>query len=532
MKHSPPRKCADFFLVSWERENLKNHSKKGKQMIMQNAISQDKVAALSAPFDRRGAWTHINWRKCQYSVRRLQMRIVLAMQQGRWGRVKSLQRLLTNSYSAKALAVKHVTENTGKRTPGVDGQIWSSVESKYCAISSLKTRGYRPYPLKRVWIEKSNGSKRPLGIPTMKDRAMQALYAFALEPIAETTGDANSYGFRKRRSTADAIGQSFIALARKDSSEWILEADIKSCFDQISHEWLLKNIPTEKGILKKWLKAKILDGDKILDNVSGTPQGGIISPILANMTLDGLERLLKLKFRKTAYKGKPLRYGVNMIRYADDLIVTGKTKEILQDKVLPIIITFLQERGLSLSISKTRITHIHDGIDFLGQTLRKYEGKLLITPSKQSLKAIVAEVGRVIKLNYASKQEDLIAILNPKLRGWTNYHAHVVSSKAFSRLRFEVWRKLWRWCCRRHPNKGKRWIKQRYFHGWKGKDWVFAVASKTSTGVKAIESILLDPTRTKIRRHCKIKSMANPYDPNWNEYFKRRKFEKKTVGSS
>src|SRR5438105_6478238 len=200
-------------------------------------------------------WHQINWRQAERNVRRLQTRIAQATQAGKWGKVKALQRLLTHSFSGKALAVRRVTENTGKRTPGVDGELWKTPEQKAAAIHTLSQRGYHPQPLRRVYIPKSNGAQRPLSIPTMRDRAMQALYLLALDPVSETTADPNSYGFRTARSAADAIEACFIALCKNDRAEWILEGDIRSCFDQISHEWLLAHIPMERAILKKWLKA-------------------------------------------------------------------------------------------------------------------------------------------------------------------------------------------------------------------------------------------------------------------------------------
>jgi RNA-directed DNA polymerase len=235
-----------------------------------------------------GGWHSIDWQAAHENVRRLQARIVKATQMGKWGKVKALQRLLTHSYSAKTLAVKRVTENRGKRTAGIDGEIWETPETKAKAVDKLRQRGYHPLPLRRVYIDKDNGKKRPLGIPTMHDRAMQALYLLALQPIAETTADPNSYGFRPERGTADAIEQSFIVLSWRRSAEWILEADIKSCFDRISHEWLLKHIPLDKAILRKWLKAGYMEKTVLYPTEDGTPQGGIILPVLANLALDGL----------------------------------------------------------------------------------------------------------------------------------------------------------------------------------------------------------------------------------------------------
>ena len=253
------------------------------------------------------------------------MRIAKATQEGRWGKVKALQRLLTRSYSGKMIAVKRVTENRGKNTPGVDREIWRTPAAKSCGVESLQQHGYQPMPLRRVYIPKSNGKKRPLGIPTMKDRAMQALWKLALEPVAETTADPNSYGFRPARSTADAIGQCFNLLAKANAVEWILEGDIRGCFDNISHEWLLKNIPMDREILRKWLKAGFVDENTFFATEDGTPQGGIISPVLANMALDGLEETLRTRFGRRGSKKSGHR--VHVVRYADDCAPRRRWKE-------------------------------------------------------------------------------------------------------------------------------------------------------------------------------------------------------------
>ncbi len=277
-----------------------------------------KEDSTGAPFQGVTDWHAIDWKSVNRNVRRLQARIVKATKEKRWGKVKALQRLLTHSFSGKALAVRRVTENQGKNTPGVDKVTWKTPQKKINAVYSLRQREYHPQPLRRIYIPKKNGKKRGLGIPAMKDRAMQALYLLALDPVAETTADPNSYGFRPQRSTADAIEQCFIALGNIHSAPWILEGDIKGCFDGISHDWLLTHIPMEKAILEKWLKSGYIDGNRLYPTEEGTPQGGIISPVLANMTLDGLEmRLLRERFPKTTVKGRAAK--VNFVRYADDV---------------------------------------------------------------------------------------------------------------------------------------------------------------------------------------------------------------------
>ena len=280
--------------------------------------AEQSTCASSGP---AAQWDHINWSHCELKVRRLQARIVKATQEGRHGRVKALQWLLTHSFYGRALAVRRVTHNRGKNTPGVDGAIWSTPASRYRAIDTLRRRGYQPLPLRRVYIPKANGKLRPLGIPTMKDRAMQALYLLALLPVAETTADPNSYGFRPERSTADAINQCFRVLAQKSSAQWVMEGDIRGCFDNISHAWMLDHIPTDKEVLSKWLKAGFMENQTLFPTEAGTPQGGIISPTLANLTLDGLERLLKETFRRKEIQGKAHNPKVNFVRYADGTLV-------------------------------------------------------------------------------------------------------------------------------------------------------------------------------------------------------------------
>jgi len=481
-------------------------------------------------------WHKINWAECHRQVRRLQARIVKATQEGRWNKVKALQWLLTHSWSGRMIAVKRVTENQGKKTPGVDKETWSTPEAKLQAVLSLRRRGYQPLPLRRVFIPKSNGKLRPLGIPTMKDRAMQALHLLALYPTSETTADNNSYGFRPERSTADAMGQCFVTLSRKNSPQWILEGDIKGCFDNISHDWLLENVPTDKVTLQKWLKAGYVYKDELFPTAAGTPQGGIISPTLANLTLDGLETALHTRFStsKTGVRsnisiGKHL---VNFVRYADDFIITGKSKELLENEVKPLVENFLKERGLTLSVEKTKITHIEDGFDFLGWNFRKYDGKLLIKPSKKNVKAFLNNIRETVKGNKTAKQENLIGLLNPKIRGWANYHKGTVAVETFAKIDHEVWKTVWQWATRRHPKKGLRWIKDRYFKQRGNRDWIFTANTKDKEG-KSRELKLVNASDTKIERHIKIKGEANPFDPVQEAYFESRlgrKMKEKLTG--
>jgi RNA-directed DNA polymerase len=452
---------------------------------------------------------------------------VKATQEGRHNKVKALQWLLTHSFSGKALAVKRATENKGKNTPGVDKVVWKTPEAKTNAIESMKRRGYSPLPLRRVLIPKKQTDKtRSLGIPVMKDRAMQALHLLALEPIAETTADLNSYGFRPERSTADAGEQCFNSLAQKAQAEWVLEADIQGCFDKISHDWMIANVPTDKTILRKWLKAGFVYQNELFPTDTGTPQGGIISPVAANMTLDGLEAMLAEKFPRAKWRGLKM----NMVRYADDFIITGYSKDWLEQEVKPTVVEFLAERGLVLSPEKTKVTHIGDGFDFLGWNIRKYNGKLLMKPSKANVKAHLKKIREISKANATAKQADLIRLLNPVLRGWANYHSHVVAKETFARVDTYVWSMLWRWAVRRHPNKGARWVKDKYFKTRGTRKWIFAATEKIEDGTQR-DLILLKESDTPIQRHVKIKADANPHDPKWEQYFESR-WGKKMLNSA
>ncbi|HEL2739022.1 TPA: group II intron reverse transcriptase/maturase [Streptococcus suis] len=451
-------------------------------------------------------WKSIDWKRAEQEVNRLQIRIVKATQAKHTNTVKRLQYLLTHSFYAKALAVRRVTTNKGKKTAGIDGELWTTPAQKMEALLSLTDKGYKASPLRRVYIDKKGKKKkRPLGIPTMYDRAMQALYALALEPVAETTADTKSFGFRKGRSCQDACEYIFTALSRKASPQWILEGDIKGCFDNISHDWLLENIPMDKSILKQFLKAGFVFKGELFPTEDGTPQGGIISPILANMALDGLQQVLSDRFHTNRLGKIDLRFKnshkVNLVRYADDFIVTAATQEIaLEAKEL--IREFLLGRGLELSEEKTLVTHINDGFDLLGWNFRKYKGKLIVKPSKNSIQTVIGKFSEtILKRGKAWEQEVLIMKLNQQIRGWTNYHQSVCASEAFSYLDYHLYELLWRWAKRRHPKKGQWWVSTKYWHRRGNRSWVFASGDK--------ELIRVD--HTAIVRHTKVRENANPY---------------------
>ena len=467
------------------------------------------------------AWNFIPWDKVYEKVRSLQRRIAKAISEGKPGRAKALQWILTHSLAAKLMAVKRVTENKGKNTPGVDGVLWKTSKEKLKAAKSLSRKGYIVKPLRRVYIKKKNGKERPLGIPTMKDRAMQALFLTALDPVSETTADFSSYGFRRKRSCHDAIERCYIHLARKDSAISILEGDIKGCFDNINHDWITSNIPIDKRVVTKWLKAGFIEKNKLFPTKAGTPQGGIISPTLANMVLDGLEEAIYKSVNTRIRKHDGCRrnyHKIHFVRYADDFVVTGASKEVLMNVVKPVIADFLSARGLTLSETKTKITDVYTGFDFLGQNIRKFSnGKLLIRPSKENFKSVLSKIKQIIIINRGAPTVKLIRRLNSVITGWTNYHRHVAASKYFVDLDRFIWFYLWKWAKRRHANKGQCWIADKYFKRVGARKWNFFGTFENGT-----EILLKHASDTHIKRHVLINGKANPYCALWDKYYRRR----------
>lgn len=464
-------------------------------------------------------WQSIDWKAVMQFVGKAQMRIAQAETEKDFRRVARLTRSLIRSWQAKALAVRRVTENQGKRTSGVDCVLWDTPTKKWNAISCLNPKGYRARPLRRVYIPKANGKERPLGIPTMKDRAMQALYLLALEPAVECASDPNSYGFRKGRSTHDARQQLFVSLAQKASAVWVLDADISGFFDNINHEWLLNHVHMDKVMLNKWLKSGVVDAGQLQRTDEGTPQGGIISPTLANITLNGLEKELEQFLRETLGAKPALKRKVNVVRYADDFVVTGDSKEVLENTVRPWIVEFLRERGLTLSEEKTRIVHIDQGFDFLGWNFRKYSGKLLIKPSRKNVETFYGKVKKEIITSLSRVPvETLIKRLNPVLKGWAQYHRGTVAKQTFSKIDSLIYWRLMRWGLRTHPRKTAKWVYEKYWKQCGSRKQFAGLQDDPFGGDERIPFPLYSLADMKIVRHVKVRGDYNPFHPDWVAY--------------
>jgi RNA-directed DNA polymerase len=464
------------------------------------------------------SWASINWQGVVRNVRRLQERIYRATQEKAWQKVRSLQKLLQRATSNKLLSIRQVTlENQGRKTPGIDGVIYDTPAKRLALSNKIGAwQSYRPQAVKRVIIPKGEGKQRPLGIPTQKDRVRQAIIKRGLEAEWEARFEANSYGFRPGRSAQDAIAQIRKTVCQKGSSQWVLDADIKGCFDNIAHQPLLQKIPGVRAIVGRWLKAGIIAQGQFQPSPQGTPQGGIISPLLANIALDGLERLFGCENSKGSYvypgQRKGLNKGVSLIRYADDFVVTAPSKEVIEDYVIPTLNHFLAQRGLALNPDKTNIVHISQGFNFLGFTIRKYKQGILITPQKQKVKAHLNQIKSYLTQHKQATVTEVIHHLNPIIRGWTNYYRHCNAAKTFKYLSFRYWHLLWRWAKRRHPNKGLKWIRRKYFTSLKGRNWVFAENDR----------FLLDPATVKVREFFKVKGYASPLDPALRSYWANR----------
>lgn len=485
--------------------------------------------------DSMGEWKHINWRKLERRVFKLQKRIYKASQRGDVKAFRRLQKTLMKSWYARVLSVRRVTQdNAGKKTAGVDGVKSLSPVARFRLVTKLKL-GTKVKPTRRVYIPKpGTEEKRPLGIPTMYDRALQALVKMVLEPEWEARFEPNSYGFRPGRSCHDAIAAIHQALVQKP--KYVLDADIAKCFDRINHEALLRKLntsPTIRRQVRAWLQAGVMDKGQLFPTSEGTPQGGVISPLLANIALHGMEIRIKefaktLDMKKSTGKGQ-LSWQVktkslSLIRYADDFVILHEDITVIK-RCQGIISEWLKDMGLELKPSKTKLTHTlkecegeKPGFNFLGFSIRqwtvgKYHSKqgfkTIIIPSKEKQKIHYDQVASIIDDHKAAPQEAVIKRLNPLIRGWSNYYSPVASKRTYSRLDYLLYLKLRRWAKRRHPKKNGGWVSSKYWQTIDGSNWVFATRQEGTNPMR-----LRSHSETPIVRHVKVKGDASPYDGN------------------
>ncbi|MBV6703489.1 group II intron reverse transcriptase/maturase [Kitasatospora aureofaciens] len=488
------------------------------------AVATPQVRAVNGPEGTLPDWDAIDWRAEEESVRRLRQRIFTASQAGDLKKVRNLQKLMLRSRANTLVSVRRVTEiNAGRKTAGVDGQVvlTSRGKAELAHWVQHRTGPWQTRPVKRVYIPKAGGKRRPLGIPVIVDRVQQARVSQALEPEWEARFEPKSYGFRPGRSCQDAIAAIYWTAKGKSAlRRWALDADLVAAFDRIDHTHLLAQLGSfpARGTVERWLKAGVVEDGRLTPTGEGTPQGGVISPVLLNIALHGMETAAGVQYRQTGRRagdtmpGSPL-----LVRYADDLVALCHSRE-QAEQVKERLAQWLAPRGLAFNEDKTRVVHLEQGFDFLGFTVRRYHGKLLIKPSREAVRRIRHRLGTEVRALNGANAAAVLHRLNPIIRGWAAYYRNVVSSEVFASLDDYMWKLAYKWATRAHPNKSRHWVTARYFGRFnksRQDQWVF--------GDRHSGAYLLKFAWTSILRHQMVQNGASPDDPALTEYWADRR---------
>ncbi len=481
-------------------------------------------AVVNGPEDDVNDWHQVDWATVEDQVRRLRQRIFTASRDGDLKRVRNLQKLMLRSRANALLSVRRVTErNAGRKTAGVDGQVVVTAPGKSFLAYSVQhyDRSWKPVPVKRVYINKANGKQRPLGIPAIFDRALQAHVVNTLEPEWEARFEPKSYGFRPGRGCQDAISAIFLTVKGKNPSRcWALDADLAGAFDRIDHSHLLDSIGLfpARELVEGWLKAGVIENGRLAPTVEGTPQGGVASPVLLNVALHGMEEAAGVRYHNAGVRPGATMAGCPVtVRYADDLVALCVSRE-QAEEVKERLAAWLAPRGLAFNEDKTRVVHLDDGFDFLGVNVRRYRGKLLIKPSKAAVQRIRKRLAAEMLALRGANAEAVLVRLNPIIRGWSAYYRSVVSSEVFNALDNYVWTLTFKWARYSHSNKSRHWVVDRYFGQFnrsRRARWVF--------GDRDSGAYLLKFAWTKIVRHQLVQGTASPDDPDLAEYWSKRR---------